>query len=65
MKLAIHNETGKRVALKIYSALKIENGIKRKAIEQEKICMKALSISDCFPKLFADFESEHGDIVLV
>jgi|LauGreDrversion4_2_1035121.scaffolds.fasta_scaffold3487464_1 serine/threonine protein kinase len=55
VKLATHVSTGRRVALKIYSVAKIDNRIKREAIEQEIFCMKQLASSDCFPKLYADF----------
>jgi serine/threonine protein kinase len=65
VKLATHERTKKRFALKIYAASKLEgNSIKLKAISQEIICMQRLS-SDFFPKLYAEFRTEKGDWVLV
>jgi serine/threonine protein kinase len=65
VKLAQHLPSGRRVALKLYHNHNIESGIKLKVIDQEIHCMKALSQSDGFPKLYADFKTETDDIVLV
>jgi len=53
VKLAVHERTMKRVALKLYDLKK--EGVKRKAIWQEIQCMKILK-SEYFPKIYADFE---------
>jgi serine/threonine protein kinase len=65
VKLAMHHRLKKRFALKIYPENKIEMGsIKRKAVEQEIICMQKLS-SEYFPKLYAEFQTDKGDWVIV
>ena len=56
VKLATHEKTKKRVALKIYSQVDKLDAVKRKAIWQEVQCMKILK-SEFFPKLYADFEA--------
>lgn len=64
VKLATHVRSMQRCALKIYLSQSIE-GIKRKAIEQEIICMRMLSFNESFPKLLSDFKTDEGDIVIV
>ena len=56
VKLATHELTKKRVALKIYDATTLDSQ-KRKAIWQEIQCLKILK-SEYFPKLYADFEQD-------
>ena len=56
VKLATHELTKKRVALKIYDATTLDEQ-KRKAIWQEAQCLKILK-SEYFPKLYADFEQD-------
>ena len=56
VKLATHEVTKKRVALKIYDATTLDQQ-KRKAIWQETQCLKILK-SEYFPKLYADFEAD-------
>ena len=64
MRLATHEATQKRVALKIYNTTNLDK-MKRKSILQETKCMNILK-SAFFPKLYADFEQEDkGVIVLV
>lgn len=53
VKLATHEPTNKKVALKIYHNLQ---GIQLKAVQQEIFCMKKLQ-SDFFPRLYCDFET--------
>ena len=57
VKLATHELTRKRVALKIYDANSLDQ-VKRKAIWQEIQCLKILK-SDYFPKLYAEFEQDN------
>ena len=63
VKLATHEVTKKRVALKIYSASALDK-VKRKAVWQEIQCMKILK-SEYFPKLYADFEQEEENSIVI
>ena len=63
VKLATHEKTKKRVALKLYSIEKLTR-TKMKAVQQEIVCMKLLN-SNYFPRLYADFETEKGERCLV
>lgn len=63
VKLATHESTGKRVALKIYSSKQV-TGIQALAVEQEIKNLRQLN-SDFTPKLFHDFEADDGRIILV
>ncbi len=56
--------TKKRVALKIYSASKNLDPLKRKAIWQEIQCMNILK-SEFFPKIYADFEQLSEDAIVL
>jgi serine/threonine protein kinase len=64
VKLAVHDRSKKKFALKIYPAQKLQDTLKRKAVEQEIVCMQRLN-SDYFPKLYAEFKTDKGDWVLV
>ena len=63
VKLATHEKTKKRVALKLYPLEKLTK-VKMKAVQQETVCMKLLN-SNYFPRLYADFETEKGERCLV
>ena len=63
MKLAVHEQTKKRVALKIYNVKQLDK-LKRKSIWQEIQCLKILK-SDYFPKLYADFEDERENMIVL
>lgn len=63
VRLATHEATRKRVALKIYSTLNLEK-MKRKSIWQESQCLKILN-SQYFPKLYADFEQESENLIVL
>ena len=63
VKLAVHEQTKKRVALKIYNVKQLDK-LKRKSIWQEIQCLKILK-SDYFPKLYADFEQENENMIVL
>jgi len=63
VKLATHEATLKRVALKVYSTQNLEK-MKRKSIWQESQCMKILN-SPFFPKLYADFEQADEKVIVL
>lgn len=63
VKLATHERTKKRVALKIYERRKLD-AFKLKAVGQEIQCMRLLR-SEFFPRLYADFETAQQQLVLV
>ncbi len=63
VKLATHERTKVRVALKMYPKSKVNIGIRRKAVQQEIACMEKLE-NRHFPKLYTSFENDN-EIVLV
>jgi serine/threonine protein kinase len=63
VKLATHERTKVRVALKMYPLSKVDIGIRRKAVQSEITCMEMLE-NRHFPKLYTSFETTN-EIVLV
>ena len=63
VKLATHEKTKKRVALKIYGSQTTLDSLKQKAIWQEIQCMKILK-SEYFPKLFANFDDQNVSVLV-